>query len=85
MMDGYTAGGAYVGSGYEIEEKEEYASLNIHDNLIIVFARCPHLCCIPGWQLVSNDFTADSWLPGGTDSVETNRSASATLAGMTTL
>ena len=42
MMDGYTAGGAYVGSGYEIEEKEEYASLNIHDNLIIVFARCPH-------------------------------------------
>ena len=68
MMDGYTAGGAYVGSGYEIEEKEEYTSLNIHDNLIMVFARCPHLCCIPGWQLVSNDFTADSWLPGGTDS-----------------
>ncbi|MBR79384.1 MAG: hypothetical protein CMA88_01165 [Euryarchaeota archaeon] len=68
LMDGYTAGGAYVGSGYEIEEKEEYASLNIHDNMIIVFARCPHLCCIPGWQLVSNDFTNDSWLPGGTDS-----------------
>ena len=67
FMDGYTSGGAYVGSGFEIEEKEEYASLNIHDNMIIVFARCPHLCCIPGWQLVNNDFTADSWLPGGTD------------------
>ena len=49
FMDGYTSGGAYVGSGFEIEEKEEYASLNIHDNMIIVFARCPHLCCIPGW------------------------------------
>ena len=68
MMDGYTAGGAYVGSGFEIEEKEEYASLNIHDNMVIVFARCPHLCCIPGWQLVQNDFTNDNWLPGGTDS-----------------
>jgi len=68
MMDGYTAGGAYVGSGYEIEEKEEYSALNIHDNMIIVFARCPHLCCIPGWQLVTNDFTNDTWLPGGTDS-----------------
>lgn len=68
LMDGYTAGGAYVGSGFEIEELEEYAALDIHDNMIIVFARCPHLCCIPGWQLVNNDFTADSWLPGGTDS-----------------
>jgi len=68
MMDGYTSGGAYVGSGFEIEEKEEYAALNIHDNMIIVFSRCPHLCCIPGWQLVSNDFTNDNWLPGGTDS-----------------
>jgi len=67
FMDGYTSGGAYVGSGFEIEEKEEYTALNIHDNMIIVFARCPHLCCIPGWQLVNNDFTADSWLPGGTD------------------
>ena len=72
MRDGYTAGGAYVGYGYEIEEKEEFASLNIHDNLIIVFARCPHLCCIPGLQLVRNDFTEDSWLPGGTDSSGNN-------------
>ncbi|MEC9457647.1 MAG: hypothetical protein VYD27_01580 [Candidatus Thermoplasmatota archaeon] len=68
LMDGFTASGAYVGSGYEIDEKEEYASLSIHDNMIIIFSRCPHLCCIPGWQLVSNDFTADNWLPGGTDS-----------------
>ncbi|MBM47730.1 MAG: hypothetical protein CMB35_03855 [Euryarchaeota archaeon] len=66
--DGYTSSGAYVGSGYEIDEKEEYASLAIHDNMVIFFSRCPHLCCIPGWQLVSNDFTADDWMPGGTDS-----------------
>jgi len=68
FLDGYTSSGAYVGSGYEIDEKEEYAPLSIHDNMVIFFSRCPHLCCIPGWQLVSNDFTADNWLPGGTDS-----------------
>lgn len=66
--DGYTESGEYIGSGFEIDEKEEYSSLSIHDNMIIIFARCPHLCCIPGWQLVRNDFTADNWLPGGTDS-----------------
>jgi len=68
FQDGFTSSGAYVGSGYEIDEKEEYASLSIHDNMIIIFSRCPHLCCIPGWQLVNNDFTADNWYPGGTDS-----------------
>jgi len=67
FQDGFTEAGEYVGSGFEIDENEEYSSLSIHDNLIIIFARCPHLCCIPGWQLVSNDFTADNWLPGGTD------------------
>jgi len=37
------------------------------DNLVMIFARCTHLCCIPGWQLVSNSFTEDSWTPGGGD------------------
>ena len=31
------------------------------------FGRCTHLCCIPGWQLVSNSFTDDNWTPGGGD------------------
>ena len=66
--EGYNSGGKYVGSGYELYEKPEYASLSIHDNLIIVFSRCPHLCCIPGWQLVTNDYTNDSWEAGGTES-----------------
>ena len=37
------------------------------DNLVMIFGRCTHLCCIPGWQLVSNSFTDDSWTPGGGD------------------
>ena len=66
-QDGFTESGAYVGSGYEVDELEEYAPLSIHDNMVIIFSRCPHLCCIPGWQLISNNFTADNWQPGGTD------------------
>jgi len=68
FMDGYNESGAYVGSGYEIDEDPAYESLSIHDNMVIIFAKCTHLCCIPGWQLVSNDFTADQWVPGGVDS-----------------
>ena len=60
--------GAVIGFGGEIEEMAQWSSLKIHDNIIIIFSRCPHLCCIPGWQLVANDFTADNWLPGGLDS-----------------
>ncbi|MEC8723196.1 MAG: hypothetical protein VXX59_05255 [Candidatus Thermoplasmatota archaeon] len=67
-LDGYTAEGDYVGSAYEMDEKEEYSSLSIHDNLIVIFSRCTHLCCIPGWQLVQNDYTNDTWIPGGIDS-----------------
>jgi Rieske Fe-S protein len=67
-MDGYSGSGKYVGSGFEVDEKTEYTSLSIHDNLIIAFSRCPHLCCIPGWQLVANDYTNDSWEAGGTES-----------------
>ena len=33
----------------------------------MIFGRCTHLCCIPGWQLVSNSYTDDSWTPGGGD------------------
>ena len=68
FMDGYTADGSYVGSGYELEEDPQYQSLSIHDNLILIFSRCTHLCCIPGWQLVTNEFTEDQWVPSGTDS-----------------
>ena len=68
FADGYNESGSYVGSGYEIDEDPQYESLSIHDNMIIIFSRCPHLCCIPGWQLVTNDFTSDQWIPGGVDS-----------------
>ncbi len=67
FMDGYNESGAYVGSGFEVNENPEYEALSIHDNMIIIFSRCPHLCCIPGWQLVANDFTSDQWSPGGAD------------------
>jgi Rieske Fe-S protein len=67
FMDGYNESGAYVGSGFDVNEKPEYEALSIHDNMIIIFSRCPHLCCIPGWQLVANDFTSDQWSPGGAD------------------
>ncbi|MDP6147675.1 MAG: hypothetical protein QF635_00995, partial [Candidatus Thalassarchaeaceae archaeon] len=66
FMDGYTESGKYVGSGYEIDEPE-YSTLSIHDNLIVIFSRCPHLCCIPGWQLVQNSFTEQQWTPGAVD------------------
>ena len=68
FMDGADQTGAVIGFGGEIEEMAQWSSLKIHDNIIIIFSRCPHLCCIPGWQLVANDFTADNWLPGGLDS-----------------
>ena len=66
--DGYDQSGAYIGYGGEMEDDATYSDLAIHNNMVIVFSRCPHLCCIPGWQLVPNDFTADTWFPGGTDS-----------------
>ena len=48
FMDGYTVDGKYVGSGYELDEDPQYETLSIHDNLILIFSRCTHLCCIPG-------------------------------------
>ncbi len=68
FLDGYAVDGGYVGSGFEMDDDPQFEPLRIHDNLIIVFSRCPHLCCIPGWQLVANEFTADQWFPNGTDS-----------------
>ena len=44
FMDGYNESGAYVGSGYEIDEDPTYESLSIHDNMVIIFAKCTHLC-----------------------------------------
>lgn len=67
FMDGYTESGKYVGSGYELEEDPTLAPLSIHDNLVVIFSRCTHLCCIPGWQLVQNDFTNNQWTPGAVD------------------
>ncbi|MDG1535903.1 MAG: hypothetical protein P8Q45_01600 [Candidatus Thalassarchaeaceae archaeon] len=67
FMDGYTESGKYVGSGYELEEDPALAPLSIHDNLVVIFSRCTHLCCIPGWQLVQNDFTNNQWTPGAVD------------------
>jgi len=65
--DGYDLGGKYVGSGREVEDDPTYGVLSIHDNMIIIFSRCTHLCCIPGWQLVTNNYTNDNWASGGTD------------------
>ncbi|MEE2811485.1 MAG: hypothetical protein VX627_00430 [Candidatus Thermoplasmatota archaeon] len=62
--EGYNTAGGYVGHGEEILEDP---LLSPHNNILLIFSRCPHLCCIPGWQLVANDFTADTWLPGGVD------------------
>jgi Rieske Fe-S protein len=67
FMDGYTESGKYIGSGYELEENPALAPLSIHDNLVVIFSRCTHLCCIPGWQLVQNDFTNNQWTPGAVD------------------
>ena len=70
--EGRDAAGAFVGHGREIfdvtlEDGSPDLALQPHDNILLLFSRCPHLCCIPGWQLVANDFTADTWLPGGVD------------------
>jgi len=65
FADGYTdlGTGKYVGHGDEMLG----TVFEPHDNLLVIFSRCPHLCCIPGWQLVANPNTADNWVPGGVD------------------
>ena len=65
MMEGYDESGKYIGHFEDMVAMDEriYPS----DDLIMVFGRCTHLCCIPGWQLVSNSYTDATWTPGGTD------------------
>ena len=83
FMDGYTESGKYVGSGYELEEDPALAPLSIHDNLVVIFSRCTHLCCIPGWQLVQNDFKIINGRPVRSMRVATNCSVSATQVAST--
>tara|TARA_B100001094_G_scaffold318711_1_gene362631 strand:+ start:2501 stop:3349 length:849 start_codon:yes stop_codon:yes gene_type:complete len=65
-MAGYDIGKNYVGHAteYLLGNPEIF---DPNGNLVMSFARCTHLCCIPGWQLVSNSFTDDNWTPGGAD------------------
>ena len=64
LMEGVDATGKVVGHAADYEGDPAIP----HDDIAVIFGRCPHLCCIPGWQLVSNNFTADNWTAGGTDS-----------------
>ena len=64
-MEGYDETGKYVGHFEDLAELDP--RLMPSDDLVMVFGRCTQLCCIPGWQLVSNSFTEDSWTPGGGD------------------
>ncbi len=64
-MEGYDETGKYVGHFDDMADIDPRLFPN--DDLIMVFGRCTHLCCIPGWQLVSNSFTDDTWTPGGGD------------------
>ena len=65
-MAGYDIEGNYVGHATEflLGNPEVFDPNN---NLVMSFARCTHLCCIPGWQLVTNTQTDDNWTPGGGD------------------
>ena len=65
FMEGYDGTGKYVGHFDDLADVDP--RLSPSENLIMIFGRCTHLCCIPGWQLVSNSFTEDSWTPGGGD------------------
>jgi len=64
--EGYDATGKYVGHFEDFVEKEPLIFPD--SDIIMIFSRCTHLCCIPGWQLVDNTFTEDHWSAGGTDS-----------------
>ena len=64
--EGYDATGKYVGHFEDLVEKEPLIFPD--SDIVMIFSRCTHLCCIPGWQLVDNTFTEDHWSAGGTDS-----------------
>jgi Rieske Fe-S protein len=65
FMEGYDGTGKYVGHFDDLADADP--RLSPSEDLVMIFARCTHLCCIPGWQLVSNSFTEDTWTPGGGD------------------
>ena len=64
-MEGYDETGKRIGHFEDMSDVDP--RIFPSDNLVIIYGRCTHLCCIPGWQLVSNSFTDDSWTPGGGD------------------
>jgi Rieske Fe-S protein len=66
LSEGYDATGKYVGHIEDLIDKDGRI-FPTHD-IVMIFSRCTHLCCIPGWQLVENTFTEDHWSAGGTDS-----------------
>lgn len=65
LMEGYDSTGKYIGHFEDLAEMDPRIFPN--DDIVMVFSRCTHLCCIPGWQLVENNFTEDKWTSGGTD------------------
>ena len=65
MMEGYDETGKRIGHFEDMSDLDP--RIFPSDNIVIIYGRCTHLCCIPGWQLVSNSFTDDSWTPGGGD------------------
>ena len=62
FTEGIDETGKYVGHFDDLAEADP--RLMPSEDLVMVFGRCTHLCCIPGWQLVSNSYTEDSWTPG---------------------
>ena len=65
LTEGKDATGKIIGHFEDLSDADPI--LFPSDDLVMVFSRCTHLCCIPGWQLVANDYTEDSWTPGGGD------------------
>jgi len=65
FTEGIDETGKYVGHFDDLAEADP--RLMPSEDLVMVFGRCTHLCCIPGWQLVSNSYTEDSCTPGGGD------------------
>jgi Rieske Fe-S protein len=65
FMEGYDETGKRIGHFEDLSDADP--RIFPSDTLVMIFGRCTHLCCIPGWQLVSNSYTDDSWTPGGGD------------------
>ena len=65
MMEGFDETGKRIGHFEDLSDADP--RIFPSDNLVMIFGRCTHLCCIPGWQLVSNSYTDDTWTPGGGD------------------